>query len=160
MNYIARFACVASASFVIAACTAAPAAPPPPAAAKTPEISPVDRGKYIVNTAGCHDCHIPHDYPYLLVYKAKAGIKDAIGEMRGVIDTEEKFNKERLNMAKHVWEEYQGNNSRACRHCHQFSKEVIAKQKEEVRPIHEAVLAGNGTCVDCHKGVGHKAPVE
>jgi len=110
--------------------------------------------------AGCHDCHIPHDYPYLLVYKAKAGIKDAIGEMRGVISTEEKFNKERLNMAKHVWEEYQGNNSRACRHCHQFSKEVIAKQKEEVRPIHEAVLAGNGTCVDCHKGVGHKAPVE
>jgi len=59
MNYIARLACVASASFVIAACTAAPAAPPPPAAAKAPEISPVDRGKYIVNTAGCHDCHTP-----------------------------------------------------------------------------------------------------
>lgn len=110
--------------------------------------------------AGCHDCHIPHEYPHILFYKAKAGIKDAIGEMQGVISTEEKFNKERLRMAKHVWEEYQGNNSRACRHCHQFSKEVIAKQKEEVRPIHEAVLAGNGTCVDCHKGVGHKAPQE
>lgn len=110
--------------------------------------------------AGCHDCHIPHNYPELLVYKAKAGIKDAIGEMRGVISTEEKFKKERLRMAKHVWEEYQGNNSRACRHCHQFSKEVIAKQKEEIRPIHEAVLAGQGTCVDCHKGVAHTAPDE
>ena len=110
--------------------------------------------------AGCHDCHIPPDYPYLLWYKAKAGIKDAIGEMRGVISTEEKFNKARLEMAKHVWEEYQGNNSRACRSCHEFSKAVIAKQKEEVRPIHEAVLAGNGTCIDCHKGVAHTAPTE
>ena len=26
--------------------------------------------------AECHDCHIPHDYPYLLWYKAKAGVKD------------------------------------------------------------------------------------
>jgi nitrate/TMAO reductase-like tetraheme cytochrome c subunit len=110
--------------------------------------------------AGCHDCHIPHDYPYILFYKARAGIKDAIGEMRGVISTEEKFKKERLRMAKHVWEEYQGNNSQACRTCHQFSKEVIAKQREEVRPIHEAVLGGQGTCIDCHKGVAHKAPDE
>ena len=110
--------------------------------------------------AGCHDCHIPHNYPELLWYKAKAGTKDIIGEMRGVIDTKEKFEKARLPMAKHVWEEYKGNDSRACRHCHQFSKEVVAKQREEVRPIHEAVLAGNGTCVDCHKGVGHTAPTE
>lgn len=110
--------------------------------------------------AGCHDCHIPHNYPYLLFYKARAGTKDIIGEMRGVIDTKEKFEKARLEMAKHVWAEYQGNNSRACRHCHEFSKEVIAKQKEEVRPIHEAVLAGQGTCIDCHKGVAHTAPTE
>jgi len=110
--------------------------------------------------AGCHDCHIPPNYPEVLFYKAKAGIKDAIGEMRGVISTEEKFKKERLRMANHVWEEFKGNDSRACRACHQFSKEVIAKQKEEVRPIHEAVLAGNGTCVDCHKGVAHTAPTE
>src|SRR5262249_25908037 len=28
--------------------------------------------------AGCHDCHIPHHYPELLWYKAKAGMKDVI----------------------------------------------------------------------------------
>jgi len=110
--------------------------------------------------AGCHDCHVPRHYPELLFYKAKAGIKDAIGEMRGVISTEEKFKKARLEMAQHVWEEYKGNNSRACRGCHEFSPAVIAKQKEGVRPIHEAVLAGNGTCIDCHKGVAHTAPDE
>ena len=84
--------------------------------------------------AGCHDCHIPHRYPALLWYKAKAGIKDAIGEMRGVISTEEKFNKERLRMAKEVWWEYKETNSENCRYCHQFNKEIVAKQKDFVQP--------------------------
>jgi nitrate/TMAO reductase-like tetraheme cytochrome c subunit len=110
--------------------------------------------------AGCHDCHIPHDYPELLWYKAKAGIKDIVGEMRGVIATEELFKKERLNMAKHVWEEYKGNNSRACRHCHEFSAAILEKQKEFVRPMHTQVLEGKATCIDCHKGIVHTAPQE
>ena len=108
--------------------------------------------------AECHDCHIPHQYPQLLVYKAKAGIKDVIGEMRGVISTEEKFNKERARMANHVWEEYKANNSANCRTCHVFTAESIAKQKDFVQPMHQQVMAGQGTCIDCHKGVAHKAP--
>ena len=109
-------------------------------------------------TAGCHDCHIPHNYPELLWYKAKAGTKDIIGEMTGVISTEEKFNKERARMAKEVEEEYKANNSARCRVCHMFTKEVVAKQKEEVRPMHEQVLAGTATCIDCHQGIAHKTP--
>ena len=108
--------------------------------------------------ASCHDCHIPHNYPELLWYKAKAGTKDVIGEIRGVISTEEKFNKERARMAKSVWAEYKETNSANCRTCHAFTKEVIAKQKEAVRPMHETVLAGQATCIDCHKGIAHKAP--
>jgi nitrate/TMAO reductase-like tetraheme cytochrome c subunit len=110
--------------------------------------------------AGCHDCHIPKHYPELLWYKAKAGIKDAIGEMRGVINTEEKFKKERLRMANLVWEEYKGNNSRNCRNCHEFSPDVLKKQKEFAAPMHQQVLEGKATCIDCHKGVGHDAPTE
>lgn len=108
--------------------------------------------------AGCHDCHIPHDYPELLWYKAIAGTKDVIGEVRGVMDTEAKFKAKRKEMAEHVWAEYKGNDSRACRYCHQFSKEVIAKQKEMVQPIHTMVLQGQGTCIDCHQGVAHTPP--
>ena len=108
--------------------------------------------------AGCHDCHIPHAYPELLWYKAKAGTKDVIGEMRGVINTEEKFKKERARMAEEVWAEYKGNKSANCRHCHEFSAAIIAKQKDFVRPMHEQVLAGAATCIDCHKGTGHAAP--
>ena len=108
--------------------------------------------------ATCHDCHIPREYPELLWYKAVAGTKDIIGEIRGVISTEEKFNKERKHMAAHVWEEYKANDSRACRGCHQFSQNVLAKQQEMVRQVHAPALEGLATCIDCHKGVGHTAP--
>jgi len=110
--------------------------------------------------AGCHDCHIPHAYPQLLWYKAKAGIKDAIGEMSGTISTEDKFRKERLRMAKLVWDEFKENNSANCQHCHAFSAEIVAKQKEGAQPMHQMVLQKQGTCIDCHKGVAHTAPQE
>ena len=80
--------------------------------------------------------------------------------MRGVISTEEKFKKERLRMAQHVWAEYKANNSRNCRTCHQFTPEVLAKQKDFVQPMHQQVLDGEATCIDCHKGIGHAAPKE
>ena len=65
MNYIARFALVVCTAALAGACTAA--APPAPAAdttapATTPamsSMSQVERGKYIVNTSACHDCHTP-----------------------------------------------------------------------------------------------------
>jgi len=110
--------------------------------------------------AGCHDCHIPHQYPQLLWYKAKAGIHDAIEEVRGTISTEEKFKKERLRMAKMVWAEFKETNSANCRYCHVFTPEIIAKQKEFVQPMHKMVLSKESTCIDCHKGVGHAAPEE
>ncbi len=110
--------------------------------------------------AGCHDCHIPKEYPQLLWVKTKKGIKDVIGEIRGVISTEEKFNKARLHMAQVVWAEYKADNSHNCRSCHQFTPELLAKQKDYARPMHQQVLEGKMTCIDCHKGVGHVAPTE
>lgn len=108
--------------------------------------------------ATCHDCHIPRAYPQLLWYKAKVGIRDVIQETRGVISTEEKFNKERPRLAKAVWAEYKETNSANCRQCHAFTPEIIAKQKEFVQPMHKMALTGESTCIDCHKGVAHTAP--
>src|SRR5688500_2234557 len=76
--------------------------------------------------AGCHDCHIPKHYPELLWYKAKAGVKDAIGEMRGVISTKEKVEKERLRMARHVGEGYKGTNSQNRRNRQQLTPKGTA----------------------------------
>ena len=108
--------------------------------------------------ATCHDCHIPREYPELLWYKAVAGTKDVIGEIRGTLATEEKFRAERKRMAALVWAEYKDNDSRACRGCHVFSIEVLAKQQETAQAVHATVLQGQATCIDCHKGVGHVAP--
>lgn len=110
--------------------------------------------------ATCHDCHIPHAYPALLWYKAKAGTRDAIQEARGVISTEDRFKKERLRLAKAVWSEFKETNSANCRHCHAFTPEIVAKQKEFVQPLHKMALAKESTCIDCHKGVAHTAPEE
>ena len=45
---------------VLAIACAQPAPPPPaPTASPTPAQSAVERGKYIVSFAGCHDCHTP-----------------------------------------------------------------------------------------------------
>src|SRR6188472_677819 len=47
------------AALLIATACAQTPPPPPPAAPAAPAMSQVDRGKYIVSTAGCHDCHTP-----------------------------------------------------------------------------------------------------
>jgi cytochrome c len=44
--------------FVLAACSQ-PSAPPRPPVAAAPTVSQVDRGKYLINTSACHDCHTP-----------------------------------------------------------------------------------------------------
>jgi nitrate/TMAO reductase-like tetraheme cytochrome c subunit len=110
--------------------------------------------------AGCHDCHIPHNYPELLWYKSKAGVKDVIGEVGGVISTEEKFKKERTRMAKLVWTEFRETDSANCRTCHAFTPEVLAKQKEFAGQMHAGRKAEKKTCIDCHTGIAHEAPSE
>jgi mono/diheme cytochrome c family protein len=60
MKLIKYLPYLAAAVFVLAAtaaCTQAP--PPPPPAPAAPVQSPVERGKYIVDAGGCHDCHTP-----------------------------------------------------------------------------------------------------
>jgi nitrate/TMAO reductase-like tetraheme cytochrome c subunit len=110
--------------------------------------------------ADCHDCHVPHSYPYLLWYKAEHGLKDALAEARGMIDTEAKFKHARLRLAQSVWAEFRQTNSANCRHCHAFTPEIVAKQPPAVQPMHTMVLEKRATCIDCHRGVAHAAPQE
>ncbi|HEX5216079.1 MAG TPA: c-type cytochrome [Vicinamibacterales bacterium] len=47
------------AALLLATACAQTPPPPPPAAPAVPAMSQVDRGKYIVSTSACHDCHTP-----------------------------------------------------------------------------------------------------
>jgi hypothetical protein len=59
MKYIDRLGLgVACAGLVLAIACAQPA-PPPPTPSQSPAPSPVERGKYIVVSSGCNDCHTP-----------------------------------------------------------------------------------------------------
>lgn len=110
--------------------------------------------------AMCHDCHIPHSYPQKLIYKARAGITDVYAEMRGVISTQEKFDKERWRLANIVWDEMRENNSANCRTCHDPAAMNPAKQSEDAVKQHKKFAAGKATCIDCHIGVAHPEPTE
>jgi len=110
--------------------------------------------------ATCSDCHVPHNYPAKLIYKAKAGVIDAIAEMRGVISTQEKFDKERWRLANIVWDEMRENNSANCRSCHQPDAMNAGKQSEDAVKQHKKFASGKATCIDCHTGVAHKEPEE
>jgi mono/diheme cytochrome c family protein len=60
-SFIIRSGLCGASLLLLSACSQpAPAPPPtPPPAAASPAVSPVERGKYIVNTSACHDCHTP-----------------------------------------------------------------------------------------------------
>jgi nitrate/TMAO reductase-like tetraheme cytochrome c subunit len=110
--------------------------------------------------AMCVDCHVPHHYPEILFYKAKAGVRDAIAEFRGTISTQEKFEKERWRLANNVWEEMREDNSANCRTCHDpAAMDAEAQSKMAVRR-HQKFAEGKSTCIDCHTGVAHKDPEE
>ena len=111
-------------------------------------------------SASCSDCHVPHSYPAKLFYKAKAGIKDAIGEAAGVIATQEKYNKERWRMANNVWAEMKANDSANCRHCHDWDRMALSEQRPMAQSRHEKARKSGGTCIDCHKGIVHSEPEE
>lgn len=110
--------------------------------------------------AMCVDCHVPHNYPAKLIYKARVGVTDALAEMRGVISTQEKFDKERWRMANIVWDEMRENNSANCRTCHDPAAMASDKLSDDAKKQHKKFDSGKATCIDCHTGVAHKEPEE
>jgi nitrate/TMAO reductase-like tetraheme cytochrome c subunit len=111
--------------------------------------------------AGCHDCHIPRQYPDLLFVKTKSGILDTYGEfVTRVISTREKFEANRARLAEEVWAYMRSNDSRECRACHKPDKFALAKQTDKGRQEHINGPKEGKTCIDCHKGIAHKTPEE
>lgn len=115
-------------------------------------------------TAGCSDCHIPYhagdanaaQYVAMLTYKAKAGLRDAIAEVRGVIDTKEKWEKARDGYSEHVTARIADSGSLVCRGCHDVTRMGGENANERVVARH-AKFANDDkvNCVDCHDTAGH-----
>ena len=108
--------------------------------------------------AVCADCHVPHDY--LPNYLAKLGLfSDLWGHfITHSIDTKEKFQAKRYELAKRVWVDMKANDSRECRHCHTTAKMNPEKQSDKAKARHEKLHTEGLTCIDCHFAISHNEP--
>ncbi len=107
----------------------------------------------------CSDCHVPHDWPHKIKRKAKA-VFEIWGKLTGSIDTREKFEAKRMELATHEWTRMQANGSRECRNCHNFDAMSSELQKQTPYKKHMKARDEGKSCIDCHKGIAHHLPKE
>ena len=108
-------------------------------------------------TAECADCHIPHD-PVGKIFRKIEAAREVYGTLIGKINTPEKYEAHRLEMAEREWKKMKASDSAVCRHCHNNFEQAIEQQYEWAQINHKKMLAEGGTCIDCHKGIAHKLP--
>ena len=107
--------------------------------------------------ATCPDCHVPKSFGPKMVAKLRAS-KDVYHNLLGTIDTPEKFNARRLEMAEAVWARMKETDSRECRTCHDDQSFDYAKQSRRSAQMHQEGINAGQTCIDCHKGIAHRLP--
>jgi cytochrome c-type protein NapC len=108
--------------------------------------------------AKCPDCHVPHDWTDKIARKMQAS-KEVWGKIFGTINTREKFEKKRLELAQHEWARLKANDSLECRNCHGFDYMDFTRQSPRAAQAHSTFLANKErTCIDCHKGISHRLP--
>jgi cytochrome c-type protein NapC len=110
--------------------------------------------------AVCSDCHVPKKNWFSEMSRKLEAGSDCVAELIGTIDTKEKFEAKRMEMAKREWARMKKSDSIGCRNCHSFESMDIEGQAKGARNQHtDAAMAGSGkTCIDCHKGIAHRLP--
>jgi cytochrome c-type protein NapC len=109
--------------------------------------------------AVCSDCHVPKDWTHKMWRKLQAS-QEVWGKLTGYIDTKEKFESHRMEMATHEWNRMKATGSRECRNCHNFDAMSGDIQKQTVYKKHMKARDDGQTCIDCHKGIAHHLPKE
>lgn len=119
--------------------------------------------KHYMNRSGvqatCSDCHVPKEFLPKMVAKVMAA-KDVWHEMIGTIDTPEKYEAHRWDMATRVWAKMKSSNSRECMSCHQYAHMDLSAQDRSARNRHGNAEDKGMTCIDCHQGIAHTLPEE
>jgi cytochrome c-type protein NapC len=107
----------------------------------------------------CSDCHVPRDWGHKMLRKIQAS-QEVWGKLTGYIDTQEKFESHRMELATHEWDRMKASGSRECRNCHNFEAMSGVVQKQSVYNKHMKAKDEGQTCIDCHKGIAHHLPKE
>ena len=107
--------------------------------------------------AKCADCHVPHEWFYKVRRKIQAS-NELLHKVLGTVNTPEKFEQHRLELAERVWATMKANDLHECRNCHSAEAMDPHKQTEAAaKAMAEGFKAGL-TCIDCHRGIAHKLP--
>ncbi len=109
--------------------------------------------------ATCADCHVPKQF-FPKIYAKIIAVKDIYHEILGTIDTREKFEARRWEMANRVWAKMKATDSRECRNCHSWDSMDLSAQDRSARKRHGRAPDEGKTCIDCHKGIAHEEPDE
>ena len=109
----------------------------------------------------CTDCHVPKEWLPKMRTKLLASF-ELWGKITGAVDTKEKFEAKRAEMAQNVWGRMRATDSRECRNCHSYSAMDLSQQEKLARKRHEEEQVRNSgkTCIDCHQGIAHRMPKE
>lgn len=107
--------------------------------------------------ATCSNCHLPHEFIPKWARKIKAAT-EVYAHITGKVDTKEKFEAARLEMAEREWARMKANNSQECRNCHNFDAMDFTQQKTVAEKMHLMAINEGKTCIDCHKGIAHHLP--
>ena len=107
----------------------------------------------------CSDCHVPREWLPKMIRKIQAS-RELYHKFMGTIDTPEKFEAKRLELAENVWAAMKKTDSRECRNCHSFDSMNFHEQRKRSAEKMQKVIDENTgeTCIDCHKGIAHKLP--
>ena len=107
----------------------------------------------------CSDCHVPRPWGAKMWRKIQAS-NELYHKLLGTIDTPEKFEAKRMQLAEHVWSSMEASDSRECRNCHSYDAMDFEHQSRRAAKKMKAGLEKGKTCIDCHKGIAHKLPDE
>ena len=109
--------------------------------------------------ATCPDCHVPKEWVHKVIRKIQAS-NELYHKALGSIDTREKFEAKRIQLAKNVWRAMKKTDSRECRNCHNFDFMDFTKQEGRASDRHSGAAVEGKTCIDCHIGVAHTLPAD
>jgi cytochrome c-type protein NapC len=114
-----------------------------------------------VNRSGvravCSDCHVPRE-PVALIKRKFAASWELWHALRGTIDTPEKFESRRYQMALNVWQRMKDTDSQECRNCHHRDAMSAELQTARAQKRHAKAAQTGETCIDCHFGIAHQEP--
>jgi cytochrome c-type protein NapC len=107
--------------------------------------------------AVCSDCHVPKEWGPKVLRKIRA-TGELYGKVMGTIDTPEKFEARRAELAQRVWRHMKETDSLECRNCHTAQAMSEEFQSPRAWKRHQKGLADGQTCIDCHFGIAHREP--